>query len=138
MKSWEQDDIFNIEDIDWGIVDAARSLFQSDLIENINNFLKEKKEASVVNAEPDEEMIMAAGILRRYDNWLSENFETKEMNIALRMLFEHSCSIFSDNRELTADERVFLDNVTKGHSSTDNQNEEKEVRDRTKEPQICS
>lgn len=134
MKEYEHDGFFCIDDIDWGKVDSIRKIFQSQLIEDVRNLLKKKEEAAV-NAEPDMEMAICAGILRKYEKWLYENFDTREMDIVLRMLFEESYATVPKKKELTEEDRLFLDSVTKRHLPNKKRNEEKEFNNKIRERQ---
>ena len=99
----------DFDTIDWTKVGAILKLLKFNLADAVENAIKQ------YTAENNQEMIQVGNnLLNRYQVWLVSNFESPEMDIALRMLFDE----YLDENE---EEHSFADNGKQFFSGKENE-----------------
>ena len=88
----------DFDTIDWKKVRITLKLLKLNLPAALDEVL------SQYTAKKDETMVEAsANLLKKYHIWIMNNFETPEMDIALRMLFEEYLDENDDEEYFSSD-----------------------------------
>ena len=98
----------DFDEIDWKKVRITLKLLRFNLPAAVNEVLKQ------YTAQKDETMVQAGtNLLKKYQKWVINNFETPEMDIALRMLFDEYVDENDDDECFASDKRKkILDCIT--------------------------